>query len=71
MKRARTRFILVMPNGREMLVVSNNGWAGLVDFLKYFDSEHGDGILIRPVSLWQSFKFWFGGTYFNYDGERT
>ena len=60
----RTRFILVIPNGREMLVISNNGWAGLTDFVKYFDSEHSEDILIRPVSLWQSFKFWLGGNYF-------
>lgn len=53
-----------MPNGREMLVISNNSWAGLTDFVKYFDSEHGDDIMIRPVSLWQSFKFWSGGTYY-------
>ena len=61
----RARFILVMPNGREMLVVSNNGWAGLTDFVKYFDSEYGDNIMIRPVSFLQSAKFWFGGNYFD------
>ena len=59
----RTRFILVMPNGREMLIISNNNWCGLADFVKYFNSEHGDDILIRPVSFWQSFKFLLGGKY--------
>ena len=71
MKRFRTRFILVMPNGNEMLVISNNGWAGLTDFVKYFDSKHCNDIMIRPVSLMQSFKFWLGGNYSKYDSKRA
>jgi hypothetical protein len=59
----RARFILVMPNGSEMLVTSNDGWHGLTDFVKYFDSEYSDDIKIKPVSLCQSFKFWLGGKY--------
>ena len=66
----RTRFILVMPSGKEMLVISNAGWAGLADFVKYFDSEYCDDIMIRPVSIWQSLKFWLGGAYFNHDSKR-
>lgn len=54
----RTRFVLHMPNGRKMLVTSNNGWRGLVDFVKYFDSEYSDDIKIQPVSFWQSLGFY-------------
>lgn len=61
----RTRFILRMPTNEEMLVVSNNGWAGLIDILKYFDSEYEEQIYIHPISFWQSLKFWFGGKYGN------
>lgn len=56
-----------MPNGNEMLVISNNGWAGLTDFIKYFKSDFEADITIRPVSFWQSFRFWIGGTYFKDD----
>jgi hypothetical protein len=48
-----------------MLVITNNGWVGLTDFIKYFKAEHEADIAIMPVSFWQSFKFWLGGTYVN------
>ena len=61
----KARFIIHLPNDTEMLVTTNNGWYGLTDFVKYFDSEYSEDIKIRPVSLWQSFKFWLGGKYVN------
>jgi hypothetical protein len=46
-----------------MLVTTNNGWVGLVDFIKYFKTDYEAEIKIRPVSFWQSFKFFVGGHY--------
>lgn len=57
----KRRFIIQLPNCTEMLVTTNNGWAGLVDFVKYFNSEYDENILIRPVSFIQCFKFLLGG----------
>lgn len=62
----KSRFIIHLPNDREMLVITNNGWVGLTDFIKYFKSEYEADTVIRPVSFWQSFKFWIGGKYVNY-----
>jgi hypothetical protein len=58
-----SRFIIQMPNGTELLVSTNNGWAGLVDFIKYFNTEYDSEINIRPVSFWQSLGHWFGKKY--------
>ncbi len=61
----KSRFIIHLPNNNEMLVTTNNGWVGLIDFVKYFESKYEEDIKIRPVSFWQSFKFWLGGKYVN------
>ena len=60
----KSRFIIHLPNGREMLVITNNGWIGLTDFIKYFKSDYEADTVIRPVSFWQSLKFWIGGKYY-------
>ena len=56
----RTRFIIHLPNNRNLLVTSNNGWYGLTDFIKYFDSTFEEEIQIGSVSWWQSLRFLFG-----------
>lgn len=62
----KTRFIIHLPNDREMLVITNNGWVGLTDFIKYFKSDYEADIGIMPVSFWQSLKFWLGGNHANF-----
>ena len=59
------RFVIKLPNGTEMLISTNSGWASLIDVVKYFKEEHGDNIVIRPVSFLYAFKFSIGGKYVN------
>ena len=67
----RSRFVLRLPNDTEMLVTTKNGWVGLMDFVKYFNSEYEEDIFIRPVSLFGAIKCLFSKKVFNYDRKRT
>ena len=58
-------FVIKFPNGTEALISTNNGWVSLIDVVKYFKEEHGDNIIIRPVSFMYAFKFAIGGKYVN------
>jgi hypothetical protein len=54
-----------------MLVTTKNGWAGLAEFVKYFNSEYEDEIYIRPVSFLGAIKFLFSKKVFDYDSKRV
>ena len=59
------RFAIKFPNGTEVLISTNNGWVSLIDVVKYFKEEHGDSIVIRPVSFTYALKYTIGGKYVN------
>lgn len=48
-------FRITMPNGKSFVVISNNGWAGLIGLFDNVEDEKNT--YITPISLFEVIKY--------------
>lgn len=54
-------FKIKAPNKRPIVVITNNGWAGLIDIVDKISDQKDT--YIAPISLWELIKYIVGREY--------
>ena len=58
-------FIIMFPDGNQILVKSENSWSGLIPYSKYLKEQFEDNTVIIAIRWWEAFKFVIKGRVFN------
>jgi hypothetical protein len=58
-------FIIMFPNGGQVLVKSTNSWTGLIPYTSYVKEEFEENTVAIPISWWEAIKFILKGRVFD------
>lgn len=58
-------FIIMFPKGEQVLVKSNNSWAGLIPYTNYVKDKFDDDTIIIAIRWWEAIKFVLKGRVFD------
>lgn len=60
-------FIVMFPDGGQMLIKSQKSWSGLIPYAKYLKDEYDDNTVLIAIRGWEALKFIIKGYVFNVD----
>lgn len=60
-------FIIMFPDGEQVLVKSERYWTGLIPYTKYIKEEFEEDTFAIAISWWEAIKFIVRGRVFNAD----
>lgn len=58
-------FIIMFPDGNQILVKSNKSWSGLIPYTKYLKEDYAEDTKAIVISWWEAIKFILKGRVFD------
>lgn len=58
-------FIIMFPNGEQVLVKSDNSWAGLIPYTNYVKDKFDEDTIVIAIRWWEALKFILKGRVFD------
>jgi hypothetical protein len=58
-------FIIMFPDGEQVLVKSEKSWTGLIPYTKYLKEKFEESTFIIAISWWEAIKFILKGRVFD------
>ena len=58
-------FIIMFPDGNQVLVKSSNSWSGLIPYTKYLKEDFEEDTKAVAIAWWEAIKFILKGNVFD------
>lgn len=58
-------FIIMLPDGNQILVKSDKSWSGLIPYTKYLKEDYEEDTKVVVIKRWEAVKFILKGRVFD------